>query len=182
MHESETGGEMTKLCPDCKKNLAAVNYGGITLDTCGMCGGIWFDQGEMGRALKLGPGAMEHIEADVKPELKAVPESLSGRSCPDCLEPLAKYHYSYNSPVELDACIVCGGFWVEDGELNNIQQWTVQGQSRLKATEADHAEMAAYLAKAEIDHERFMQRAATVRDFLTAIDLRPGQMFRFSRR
>lgn len=164
---------MTRLCPDCKKTLTAINYGGITLDTCGMCGGLWFDQGEMGRALKLGPGALEHIEQDVKPELKAVPESLSGRSCPDCLEPLTKFHYSYNSPVELDACSRCGGFWVEDGELDKIQQWVVTGESRLKTSEKDQAEMALYLANAEIEHDRFMRKAETIRTFCTAIGRRP---------
>src|SRR5262249_56670338 len=95
---------MSRLCPDCKKTLSTVNYVGITLDSCGMCGGIWFDQGEMGRALKLGPGTLDHIEEDVKPELKRAPTSLLGRYCPDCLEPLQTYHYYYYLTVEIDAC------------------------------------------------------------------------------
>lgn len=172
---------MTRLCPDCKKTLSAVNYGGITLDTCGMCGGIWFDQGEMGRALKLGPGTLEHIEEDVRAELKAAPESLSGRTCPDCLEPLHKYRYSYNSPIELDACLRCGGFWVDDGEMNKISEWAVQRESHIRPSEKDRAEMALYLANAEIEHEQFMQRAENVQKFLLNAGLYPRPLFRFFR-
>jgi Zn-finger nucleic acid-binding protein len=173
---------MKRLCPDCKKPLPPLNYGGVTLDTCGMCGGIWFDEGEMGRILREGPIALVKIEEEVIPELKAAPGSLSGRACPDCLEPLYKYHYCLNSPIELDGCAICGGFWVEDGELDKIQDWVVHGESRLKASERDRAELALELANAQIDHDRFMRRSESIRTFFSLIDLRPGQRFNFTRR
>src|SRR5437016_4634835 len=114
--------EMANLCPDCRKPLRTENHFGVNLDVCPLCAGIWFDEGELGRVLHGGSAALVDLDEELVPEIHHKPELESRRECPVCRQPLSRYHYLYSSPIELDACAACNGFWVDDGELNKIQE------------------------------------------------------------
>lgn len=159
---------MTLLCPDCLKPLAPLAHFGVTLDSCPMCAGIWFDQGELGRLQHAGGQALIQIDESVVPEIHRK-EEPSRRDCPSCLKPLDRFHYLYNSPIELDACGECGGFWVEDRELQKIQEWLAGESSRLNAVQSDRAEEAFALANYQIHHDQFMQRQENLRGFITLL-------------
>ena len=42
----------TRLCPRCDKQMRTARAGDVTLDLCGECKGIWFDQGEVQRIVE----------------------------------------------------------------------------------------------------------------------------------
>ncbi len=163
---------MDRLCPDCKAELEQVAYHAVSLDTCPACAGIWFDLGELGRVLKDGRVALVEIEENVVPEICPHPTATSRRDCPICLEPLAPYQYLYNSPIELDGCIACNGFWVEDGELIKIQDWLALGGARLKQTTRDRVEDAVAIANYTMEHDAHMRRSENVRALCTLLDRR----------
>ena len=59
------------ICPKCSSEMSEATRGGVRLDLCGVCFGVWFDGGEL-EALNAGGGSSR---------LNDVP----GRNC--CFEP-----------------------------------------------------------------------------------------------
>lgn len=111
-------------CPACKGELRKKNAGNMELDVClGGCGGIWFDQNELGRVSAMAATSLHTIWA-----LKMNPVALSEpRLCPRCEgQVLDRKWYSDEKTVEVDACPKCGGIWLDDGEFSKIYK-QVQG-------------------------------------------------------
>ncbi len=92
----------------------------MSLDVCGRCAGIWFDESELGRLIRASALNLETLDRKFEPtgEVEKVPEA--DRECPKCGGGLETYKYLYDSPVILDSCHNCGGIFVEDGELSAI--------------------------------------------------------------
>lgn len=111
-------------CPACKGELRKRNAGNMELDVClGGCGGIWFDQGELGRVSALAASSLHTIWA-----LKRNPVALTEpRPCPRCEgQILERKWFSDEKTVEIDVCPTCGGIWLDDCEFSKIYQ-AVQG-------------------------------------------------------
>ena len=111
-------------CPACKGELRKRNAGTMELDVClGGCGGIWFDQNELGRVSAMAATSLHSIWA-----LKKNPVVLSEpRPCPRCEgQILERKWYSDEKTVEVDICPKCGGVWLDDGEFSKIYK-AVQG-------------------------------------------------------
>ena len=105
-------------CPACKNELKKKNAGNLELDVClGGCGGIWFDQAELGRVSAMAANSLHTIWA-----LKRNPVQLSEpRPCPRCAgQVLDRKWYSDEKTVEVDVCPQCGGIWLDDGEFSKI--------------------------------------------------------------
>lgn len=111
-------------CPACKGELRKKNAGNMELDVClGGCGGIWFDQNELGQVSAMAATSLHSIWA-----LKMNPVVLSEpRLCPRCAgQVLDRKWYSDEKTVEIDVCPTCGGIWLDDGEFSKIYK-AVQG-------------------------------------------------------
>jgi uncharacterized protein len=112
-------------CPACPNELTEVQVGALAVDTChGGCGGIWFDAFELQRANEkheTGGELLAKIQRD--PALRADP--LRKRDCPRC-EVVKLRHHLFNpkSPVEVDHCPNCAGYWLDAGELEKIREET----------------------------------------------------------
>ena len=122
-------------CPACKGKLSEIVIQGIAVDICNNgCGGIWFDQHEIKKFDESHEGAGEellHI-ATVQSISSKRPEKLP---CPKCKDTLMMRHFwSSKQKVELDECGVCGGYWLDCGELRAIRNQF--------ATEAERKEAA----------------------------------------
>jgi len=39
--------EILMMCPECKKSMLLLEYGGIEVDYCPDCAGCWLDEGEL---------------------------------------------------------------------------------------------------------------------------------------
>jgi len=144
---------------------------GVNLDVCPKCAGIWCDAGELNGLLARDPIAFARVDAMVVPHVEERAGPPSALLCPDCLVRLQSYHYMYNSPVVLDACTTCGGFWIEDGELSKMQQ--VLNESQGVPSAKERAGMAVGMAAGE--HMEEMMRLDNIRTFFMALNQRsPG--------
>lgn len=115
-------------CPECRVALAASEVGGIQLEQCHRCGGLWLD-------LKL----FERIAADRESRgevLGALPgEAPKGavfetavryRPCPACGKYMNRTNYARISGVVLDACKE-HGLWFDRDELRRVLAFIEMG-------------------------------------------------------
>ena len=104
-------------CPTCAEPMIVVEYGGIEIDTCMSCRGIWLDGGEL-EAL-VGTPVPETPDPDLGP-----PE----RDCPVCVDKLIKDRYG-DTDIVVDKCPHGDGIWLDEGELEAILAASARGES-----------------------------------------------------
>jgi Zn-finger nucleic acid-binding protein len=94
----------------------------ITYDTCEKCGSLWLDAGMLDKMAFQVKGSIEYCEQ----EKDAVPETHALK-CPRCDDSaLAKVKFLESGDIFLHTCRNCGGFWLDGGELNLIDQELVK--------------------------------------------------------
>jgi Zn-finger nucleic acid-binding protein len=107
-------------CPDCRTPLASSTVGGLALDQCGGCGGLWIDQKTF-----EGIAAAREARGEV---LGALPAHEHGvvrlaevhyRPCPCCGKLMNRYNYARISGVVLDVC-KDHGLWFDQDELRQV--------------------------------------------------------------
>lgn len=109
-------------CPACFNELTEYKFGGVTVDACaGGCAGIWFDAFELQKVddQQEVPGHhLLHVQRD--PNLQV--DFSRRRACPRCEGVKLKRHFfSARKQVEVDHCPNCGGYWLDEGELEKIR-------------------------------------------------------------
>ena len=142
MHNRELaaprGLETRWPCPVCvgvmmvKKDIGV--RGGVTLDYCPRCGGLWFDRGEVGRVAHHDTSVIHPLLIDaaarVRPPCQGCGTPLDrnaekcavcGRrnilGCPVCDEPMERRE---RDGLVLDVCKRCQGVWFDNAELSAI--------------------------------------------------------------
>jgi Zn-finger nucleic acid-binding protein len=125
-----------RRCPSCRADISAHTHGRLTLDICQVCGGIFFEAGELAR-LRRDDGGLEAVEDAVVPQSAPTPQGA--RLCPLCVKPMERFRYLGSSPVELDSCPACFGVWAEDGELGQISELVSGKETPLELVELEHA-------------------------------------------
>jgi Zn-finger nucleic acid-binding protein len=102
-------------CPVCREPLVVAERGGIELDVCLWCHGLWFDAGELellseklGRSLSVKEGALEMAATSEK-----------ARPCPRCDRAMEKVAVGTSPKVLLDRC-AGHGLWFDHGELGTL--------------------------------------------------------------
>ena len=107
-------------CPDCRVPLGTTTLGGLSLDQCGKCGGLWVDQ-----------KTFEQIAADRQergevmgslPASVARPvtlETVHYRPCPRCAKLMNRQNYAHISGVVINVCKE-HGIWFERDELRQV--------------------------------------------------------------
>lgn len=141
---------------------------GVELDLCDGCGGTWFDADELRTLLQRDPHVLTELETMT---FSKVEHRLSGPSlyrCPDCCAQLDIYHYMYNSPILLHACGRCGGLWVEESQLGQMQAWLDNSNQTL--TSKDRS--AAAMAEAVVQHSDEMRRQHGLYNFFRFLSIR----------
>ena len=108
-------------CVKCSGELQKTNVGGVEVNQCPKCFGIWFDFGELQTVLG-------QQDAD---RLKAI-HSASGRGgqdqkkvpCPRCGGDgnMVKLAAPGHQGVHIDTCLVCYGHWLDGGELEALRK------------------------------------------------------------
>lgn len=101
-------------CIKCDGMLHLVRVGEVEVDQCDGCGGIWFDSGELRKILD-----QKDVEALRAMKARATRDSDTKRaSCPRCRgEGKLVQVASLTSDIHIDTCAVCGGEWLDGGEL-----------------------------------------------------------------
>lgn len=103
----------------------------LELDQCAICGGVWFDKGELDKYLDA-RGVERLVAPEVHPKHAAAMDA-NLTPCPRCPVHLDKAPLKANPKVRADACHHCGGLWIDGPELEAA---TGAGQSwadKLKA-------------------------------------------------
>ena len=110
-------------CPRCSRQLLGVTAAGVKVDVCqNGCGGIWFDLFELERMDQPDEPVgwlLENVRIDPSLEF-----DLAGSiDCPRCEGiALMRQKYREDSPLMVDKCRVCGGTWLDFGELFSIRE------------------------------------------------------------
>ena len=99
-----------------KKEKLEVFGPDIEVDLCPEGGGVWFDPGELSRA--VGRKVGDYLTKDIGTK------SESQLVCPRCG---GLMDLEYADEVEVDACIKCGGAWLDKGELEKLKEKAARG-------------------------------------------------------
>lgn len=120
-------------CIKCEGALELVRVGDVEVDQCDTCHGIWFDSGELAKIVgakdveALRKRAVATRDADQK--RKAADQKRA--TCPRCRgEGKLVQIASMTADIHIDTCAVCGGEWLDGGELAIVRN---EGFSRKMA-------------------------------------------------
>ena len=90
-----------------------------TVDGCAGCGGIWFDYQELNALTRDPAVALTEVESAFHQATSgALPQG--DNRCPGCEAKLYGFSFPHTPDITLDACPLCKGIWVDDGELQKI--------------------------------------------------------------
>lgn len=101
-------------CPDCNIDLVATKRGGIDMEACPSCKGMWLSRQELS---ELEDEAFDLGEAKKGSLMLAATDSA--RKCPQCSQPMRTFDYR-EYDLELDFCGEGHGFWLEADEDRRV--------------------------------------------------------------
>jgi Zn-finger nucleic acid-binding protein len=107
------------LCPKDKVEMVQHDLEGVLIDECLLCGGIWFDQGELDAAKDALEPDTNWIEVELWRDEDRFNLSLSDKECPKDSNNLVCLKYG-DAEVEVEYCLKCRGIWLDQGELKKI--------------------------------------------------------------
>jgi Zn-finger nucleic acid-binding protein len=111
-------------CPKCKAAMEKVAFGGVTVDRCVSCKGLWFDASEREK-LRDTEGA-EAIDATPAAAPKvAAPEAAGKVLCPACRTPMIRMVDRDQPHIHFESCTVCYGVFFDAGEFRDFKEFTV---------------------------------------------------------
>lgn len=104
-------------CVKCAGTLIRVTIEDVEVDRCDGCSGIWFDSGELERVRTA--KSIETLRSKARPSKDA--DDARGR-CPRCQgQGLLVQVASWDADIHIDTCAVCGGQWLDAGELELLR-------------------------------------------------------------
>jgi Zn-finger nucleic acid-binding protein len=106
--------------------LRSLQYEGVDIESCDGCRGEWLDADELGKIVQL---REERFDDELRRALAAAAPIRGVRladvdrdlTCPACGGQTDPVNYGGDTGIILDRCAACGGFWVEDEELEKVQ-------------------------------------------------------------
>src|SRR5262245_47249369 len=123
-------------CPACHRTLRLITVGDVSVDICSSgCGGMWFDIGEFKKFDEPNEAAAELLDIPRDPNVE-VDQSQRYR-CTKCTDSVMMRHFaSAKRAVVVDECAVCGGVWLDPGELRRIRSEYPSEEARRQAARA----------------------------------------------
>jgi Zn-finger nucleic acid-binding protein len=148
-------------CPVCNRQLQEMRVADIVVEVCqNGCGGIWFDNYELKKMDEQHEAAGEALlslkrDEDIRVDYSQI------RLCPKCEnQKMLKHFFSVEREVEIDECPVCGGLWLDYGELGQIRDQFANEEERKKAAQAYLSELFDdKLAEMRAENEEQLERA-----------------------
>ena len=116
-------------CPKCGKSMAAVNIGAVTIDRCEGCAGLWLDALERE---KLMESKSDVRAADVGRESMGdwTDETEGAVLCPRDHSRMIRMVDRQQPHVRFESCTVCGGTFMDAGELRDLSERTLRERVR----------------------------------------------------
>src|SRR5262245_30181269 len=110
-----------RLCPGCAQAMARGRQGLVELDVCLLCGGIWFDTGELPEILRSGGAAVEALCGKIRSMLVGpAGETRRLPRCPDCRTQLVPMEPPPLPGVPVAGCKLCHGCWLSCDTLAQV--------------------------------------------------------------
>lgn len=109
-------------CIKCDGELQLIRIGEVDVDQCDRCRGIWFDSGELAKI--VGRSDVDALRSKARESLLPEAKELDARraSCPRCRgEGKLVQIASMTSDIHIDTCAICGGEWLDGGELEIVR-------------------------------------------------------------
>ena len=106
-------------CPKCAGSLAEEKFGGVSVDRCGSCEGLWFDASEVRKLVAHARTAPGDVPTSVAPPASQSLDETSG-TCPRCEAALTRVESLAVEDLHYDQCMSCRGAWLDAGELKAI--------------------------------------------------------------
>lgn len=119
----ETAGD----CPRCKRKLALIELGNVTMRECEKCGGFWSDVAtfeDVCSDLERQAVVLNFIASPNHPH--AHPATISYVPCPDCGQLMNRSNFARSSGVIVDLCKQ-HGVWFDADELPKILEFIKRG-------------------------------------------------------
>lgn len=116
------------VCPKCGSAMEPRQIGAVQLDRCVGCGGLWLDALEKERLLEH-KNAARHAEAGPA----AAPGSVSDVTrilCPRDRSTMIHVVDPEQPHVGFESCTVCGGVFLDAGELTDLSEVTLRERIR----------------------------------------------------
>ncbi len=103
-------------CAKCPGSLVPENAGGVEIERCGDCGGIFLDPGELRKITT--DGNLQTVKESIP---SGSPEDDPRATCPRCGRLMIR---TPREPAEmnLDICPKCTGLWLDEGEVGRIDR------------------------------------------------------------
>jgi len=99
-----------RRCPGCRRAFELLDVGGIEIDSCRICRGIWFDPGEL--------TSMAGLKSETPAPGKVT--RASRYRCPDCRSKMTEYALFHPLNLLVDRCPEGHGVYLEDRELERV--------------------------------------------------------------
>ena len=110
-------------CPRCNEKMAKEEIDGEMIAVCHDCGGMWLQRNQLNKMIIEGEGDFESASVDSS----ATGGEMTTLSCPECDGSImGKVNFLHYSDIILDHCDSCGGFWLDQGELERIHGYVRQ--------------------------------------------------------
>ena len=116
-------------CPKCHAPMRRLKAGGITVDRCEGCFGLWLDRGERLKLLK-DKSLVESVDVG-SAEVGEAQDEIRQILCPRC--GLAMHHITDRAQkhIGFEFCRQCQGSFLDAGELRDLSEFSLT--ERIKA-------------------------------------------------
>ena len=112
-------------CPKDQGIMRRVDAGGVNVEQCQCCGGLWLDCGELERLAKEKPVA-DKVDTGRPLTPKAYALGAPGtRVCPRDGAILATMKHPQQTHVAIDRCPTCLGIFLDAGELKDLATFSL---------------------------------------------------------
>ncbi len=117
-------------CPVCKNTMVEKDFGGVMVDVCANgCKGMWFDWLELSKLDETHEGAGQALAEALMSE-RVKDDGRDRIACPKCQKPMLPHLYQSSKEVTVDECYLCGGFFLDAGELKIIKESFMSEEER----------------------------------------------------
>ena len=104
---------------DIEELKGAATSQSLEIDQCFVCGGVWFDKGELDKY------TTEKITIINAPSIgKTLDKEMNAKegNCPKCSVAMKKTPYDKEPSITLDVCEKCKGIWLDSTEVDRVER------------------------------------------------------------
>ena len=123
MKATKQGSEMMN-CPKCISPMVKVAFGGVEVERCTDCQGLFFGESEKEKLMNLrGADAIDTGDAKVGREFNEV----DCIDCPRCGSRMIRMVDAGQPHIWFEHCTVCSGSFFDAGEFRDLRHHTIVG-------------------------------------------------------